>query len=59
MLASDEERRSVTHRIDRFVYVLDAYRKVHEHAFSSDNITSSFKATGLVLDNSEAVLLKL
>jgi hypothetical protein len=38
---------------------LDAYRKVHERAFSSNNIRSSFRATGLVPDNPEVVLSKL
>ena len=38
---------------------LDAYSKVHEGVFSSNNIKSSFRAAGLVLDYLEAVLLKL
>jgi hypothetical protein len=38
---------------------LEAYRKVHECAFLSNNIRSSFRATGLVLDNLEVVLSKL
>jgi hypothetical protein len=38
---------------------LDAYKKVHERVFSSNNIRSSFRATGLVLDNLEVVLSKL
>jgi hypothetical protein len=38
---------------------LDAYRKVHERTFSSNNIRSSFRATGLVPDNPEVVLSKL
>jgi hypothetical protein len=38
---------------------LDAYRKVHECAFLSNNIRLSFRATSLVLDNLEVVLSKL
>jgi hypothetical protein len=38
---------------------LDAYRKVYECTFLSNNIRSSFRATGLVLDNLEVVLSKL
>jgi hypothetical protein len=38
---------------------LEAYRKVHKCAFLSNNIRSSFRATGLVLDNPEVVLSKL
>jgi hypothetical protein len=38
---------------------LEAYRKVHKRAFSSNNIRSSFRATSLVLDNLEVVLSKL
>jgi hypothetical protein len=38
---------------------LEAYRKVHKCAFSSNNIRSSFRATSLVPDNLEVVLSKL
>ena len=38
---------------------LDAYKKVHEGAFSANNIRSSFRATGLVPYNPEVVLSKL
>jgi hypothetical protein len=38
---------------------LDAYKKVYKHAFLSNNIRSSFRATSLVLDNLEVVLSKL
>jgi hypothetical protein len=34
-------------------------KKVHERVFSSNNIISSFRATGLVPDNAEVVLSKL
>jgi hypothetical protein len=38
---------------------LAAFQQVYEHAFSLSNIRSSFKATGLIPDNPEAVLSKL
>jgi hypothetical protein len=38
---------------------LDAYKKVHERVFLSNNIILSFRATSLVLDNVEVVLSKL
>jgi hypothetical protein len=38
---------------------LAAFNQVFDKAFSSSNIQSSFRATGLVLDNPEVVLLKL
>jgi hypothetical protein len=47
----------ITH-IDKKAF-LAAFQQVYERAFSSDNIISSFRATGLVPHNPEAVLSKL
>lgn len=48
---------SINH-IDKKAF-LAAFQQVYKRAFSSDNIRSSFRATGLVPDNPEAVLSKL
>ena len=47
----------ITH-IDKKAF-LDTFNQVFDKAFSKDNIQSSFRATGLLPDNSEVVLSRL
>jgi hypothetical protein len=49
---------SYIHHIDKKAF-LATFRPVFDKAFSKDNISSSFRATGLVPHNPEVVLSKL